>query len=135
MAIGIAIEGRNVLVTTGDGSLVGQLSKNLSFNNELLDTTDDDSSGWSERAEQAGLKSLEMGLNGLLKNLELVGLYFGASQAVEVVWIFPDGVTTPSTLTFDAMLSSLSISGDSNSGMTWDASLQSSGEPVWVAGT
>ena len=135
MSVGISITGRSVTVTTGGGALIGQLSKNITFNNELLDTTDDASSGWTEMAATAGLKSLELGLNGLLKNLELVGVYFGASQAVEVIWTFPDGASTNSTLTFDAVLSTLSITGDANTGMTWDASLASSGVPVWVAAT
>jgi predicted secreted protein len=130
MAIGISIVGRDVTATVGGASLVGELSKNISFNGELLDTTDAASSGWAESAAVHGLKSVEMGLNGLLKNLELVGLYFGASQAVEVIWTFPDGGTT---VTFDAVLSALSISGDANTGMTWDASLNSSGAVVYVA--
>ena len=132
MSVGIAIVGRNVTATVGGASLIGELSKNISFNGEVLDTTDANSSGWTELAAVHGLKSLEMGLNGLLKNLELVGLYFGSSQAVQVVWTFPDGGTT---ITFDAVLSALSVSADANAGGTWDASLASSGVVAYSAGT
>ena len=135
MSVGIAIVGRDVTVTVGGAALLGTLSKNISFNNEVLDTTDDAASGWTELAATGGLRSLEIGLSGSLKNLELAGLYFGASQAVEVVWTFPDGVSTNTSITFDAVLSALSFSGDSNTGQTWDATLQSSGAPTYVAAT
>lgn len=135
MSVGIAITGKDVTVTVGGDALIGTLSKNISFNNELLDTSDDDASGWSEFAASGGKRSLEVSMNGLLKNLELVGLYFGASQAVQVVWTFPDGVSTNTTITFDAVMSTVSTGGDSDTGYTWDASFQSSGAPVYVAAT
>jgi predicted secreted protein len=133
MSVGIKIAGREVTVTVGGTALVGQLSKNISFNNEPFDTTDDDASGWTELAAEAAVKSLEMGLSGPLKNLEMVAFYFGASQMAEVIWTFPDG--SGSTITFDAFLSSVSTSGESNTGFTWEASLASSGAVAFVAGT
>lgn len=135
MSVGIAIVGRDVTVTVGGAALLGTLSKNISFNNEVLDTTDDAASGWTELAAAGGLRNLEVGMSGLLKNLELVGVYFGTSQAVGVSWDFGDGATTETNITFDAVLSALSISGDSNTGQTWDATLSSSGAPVYTAAT
>jgi predicted secreted protein len=132
MSVGIKIAGREVTVTVGGAALVGQLSKNISFNNEPFDTTDDNASGWTELAAEAAVKSLEMGLSGPLKNLEMVAFYFGTSQMAEVVWTFPDG--TGSTITFDAFLSSVSTSGESNAAMTWEATLASSGSVAFVAG-
>jgi predicted secreted protein len=135
MSVGIKIAGREVTVTVGGASLVGQLSKNISLNNEPFDTTDDDASGWTELAAEAAVKSLEMGLSGPLKNLELVAFYFGSSQMAQVVWTFPDGAVTGSTITFDAFLSSVSTSGESNEAMTWESSLVSSGVVTFVPGT
>lgn len=131
MAVGIKIVGTDVTVTVGGAALIGTLSKNISFNGETLDVTDDNSSGWQELAAVHGLKSLEFGFSGPLKNLELVGLYFGASQAVELIWTFPEG----STITGDGVLSALSTSGDSNTPYTWDATFASSGAQIYVAGT
>ena len=102
------------------------------FNGDPLDVTDDAASGWQSLAAVHGLKSLEMSFSGPLKNLELVGLYFGASQAVSIVWTFPDGGTT---VTVDGVLSALSVSGDSNTPYSWDASFASSGAAVYVAAT
>lgn len=132
MSVGIAIFGRDVTVTVGGDTLIGVLSKNISFNGEPFDTTDDDASGWQELSADHMLKSLEAGFSGLLKNLELVGVYFGASQAAEIAWTFPDGGTT---VTFDGVMSALSITMDSNGGATYDTSFKSSGVPVYVAAT
>ena len=133
MSVGIKIAGRDVVVNVGGQLLVGQLSKNISFNGEPFDTTDDTASGWTELAAESAVRSIEMGLGGPLKNLELVALFFGTSQMVEVVWTFPDG--TGSTITFDAFMGAVSTSGESNANMTWETTLNSSGEPQFVAGT
>lgn len=132
MSIGIVIKGRDVVVTVGSAKLIGNLSKNISFNGEPFDTTDDDASGWQELSADQALKSLEAGFSGLLKNLELVGVYFGTSQAAEIIWTFPDGGTT---ITFDGVMSALSISMESNGNATYEASFKSSGVPVYVAAT
>lgn len=132
MSVGIVIKGRNVVVTVGSAKLIGVLSKNISFNGEPFDTTDDDALGWQQLSADHMLKSLEAGFSGLLKNLELVGVYFGASQAAEIIWTFPDGGTT---ITFDGVMGALSVAMDSNGGATYDTTFKSSGVPVYVAAT
>ena len=135
MSVDIAIVGHEVTATVGGAALIGTVSKSVSFNGEILDQTDDAASGWQSLAAVHGLKSLEVSMSGPLKNLELVGLYFGSSQAVEVVWTYPDGASTNTIITFDAVMSALSTGGDSNTGYTWDATFTSSGEPVYTAAT
>ena len=132
MAVGIKMNGTDITATVGGAALLGTLTKGITFNGETLDVTDDNSSGWQELAAVQGVKSLEMSFSGPLKNLEVVGLYFGASQAVELVWTFPDG---GSTVTVDGVLSALSVSGDSNTPYTWDGAFASSGAAVYVAAT
>lgn len=132
MSVGIKMNGTDISATVGGTSLVGTLTKGITFNGETLDVTDDDASGWQELAAVHGVKSLEMAFSGPLKNLESVGLYFGSSQAAEIVWTFPDGGTV---ITVDGVLSALSISGDSNTPYTWDATFASSGPAIYVAAT
>lgn len=132
MSVDIAIVGVDVTATVGGATLLGTITKGITFNGEILDVTDDDASGWQSLAAVHGLKSLEMSFSGPLKNLELVTVFFGSSQAVELVWTFPDGGTT---ITVDGVLSALSTSGDSNTPYTWDATFASSGVPVYVAAT
>lgn len=131
MSVGIGIVGREATFTLGGAGLTGVNSKGFTFNNEPLDTTDDNSSGWQERLATPGVKSLEFTISGLVKNLELVKAYSGASQIFPVSVAYPDG----STLTFDAFMDSLSNTGESNGLMTFDATFSSSGEITFTAGT
>lgn len=131
MSVGIGIIGREVTFTLGGSAVVGVNSKGISFSNEMLDTTDDNSAGWTEMLATPGLKSAEFSISGLTKNLELMKAYFSASQVFAIVKTYPDG----STLTFDAaMTGAPSFSGESNSVMTFEASFTSSGPVVFVAG-
>jgi predicted secreted protein len=131
MSSGIGIIGREVTVTVGAATILGVLSKSLSFNNTPLDTTDDQSDGWQERLAIAGRKSVEFGLSGQVKNLDLVAAYFGESQLFAVSVAYPDG----STLTFDAFMDSFSHSGAEGELTTFEATFSSSGEPVFTAAT
>ena len=132
MSVGIGIQGRDVTFTLGGSAVLGVNSKGVSFSNEMLDSTDDNSSGWTEFVAVPGLKSAEFSVSGLVKNLELMKAYFGASQTYPVAKTYPDG----STLTFDAaMTGAPSFSGESNAIMSFEASFTSSGPVVFVAGT
>lgn len=132
MSVGIGIKGRDVTFTLGGSAVLGVNSKGIAFSNEMLDSTDDDSSGWTEFVACPGLKSAEFSISGLVKNLELMKAYFSASQIFEVVKTYPDG----SVLTFDAaMTGAPSFSGESNAIMAFDASFTSSGVVAFVAGT
>lgn len=130
MSVGIGIIGREVTITVGTLTLVGVNSKGFTFNNEPLDTTDDNSAGWQERLALSGVKNVEFTVSGLVKNLELVNAWSGTSQIFEVVATYPDG----STLTFDAFMDSVAQTGESNALMTFDATFSSSGVVLFVAG-
>ena len=132
MSVGIGIIGRDVTFTLGGSEIFGTNSKGIAFSNEMLDTTDDNSSGWTEFLAVPGLKSAEVTLSGAVKNLELMAAYFGNSQIFPITMDYPDG----STLAFDAAMSGApSFTGESNNLMTFDASFTSSGPVVFVAGT
>ena len=131
MSVGIGMKGRDVTFTLGGSAVLGVNSKGISFSNEMLDSTDDDSSGWTEFVATPGLKSAEFSVSGLVKNLELMKAYFSASQIFSVVKTYSDG----STLTFDAALTGApSFSGESNAIMSFEATFTSSGAVVFVAG-
>ena len=132
MSVGIGIVGRDVTFTFGGGTLLGETSKGISFTNELGETTDSASSGWTEFLATPLKKSAEFSISGTAKNLELMAAYFGASQIFAVVMTYPDG----STLTFDAaMTGAPSFTHESDTLSTYEASFTSSGAVVFVAGT
>lgn len=135
MSVGVGMIGREVTFVLGGAALVGVNSKGITFNNEGLDTTDDQSSGWQEFLAKPGLKSAEFSVSGIVKNLELVRAYFNASQLFAVTKTYGDGVTTPSTVAFDAFLTSISATGESNGLVTFEASFASSGVVTFTPAT
>lgn len=132
---GIGMIGRDVTMTVGGSAILGVNSKGFTFNNEPLDTTDDSAAGWQERLAKPGVKSCEFTMSGIIKNLELIQAYAGSSQIFEMVITYDDGLTTPSTVTVDMFLDSVSQTGEANGLFTFDASFSSSGPMVFVAGT
>ena len=130
MSVGIGMIGREITFTLGGSALTGVNSKGFTFNNEPLDTTDDNSSGWQERLATPGVKSLEFTMSGIVKNLELIAAYASGSQIFPVVVDYPDG----SQLTFDAFMDSVSKTGESNALTTFDATFSSSGAITFTPG-
>ena len=136
MSVGIGMIGREVTATVGGLTIVGVVTKATERTNERLDTTDDASSGNQEALAIPGSKATNFTISGILKNLELIDFYrSNTSQIAEIVITYADGVTTPSTETFDAFLDSINDTGESNGLVTFDAAFSSSGAVVYVAAT
>ena len=131
MSVGIGIVGRQVLMTIGGQTILGVQTKGGEHTSSRLDTTDDQASGWAEAKAEAGEKSVTRSISGVLKNLELLASYYGASQAFNIVFTFPDG----STETGDYFMDSFNHTGTHNELHTFDASFSSSGAVAFVAGT
>jgi len=130
MSVGIGMIGREITVTVGGATLKGISSKGLSFSNEALETTDDQSAGYAEFLAESGVKSCEFSMSGILKNMELFATYAGTSQIVAVLATYPDG----STWGFDAFLESVNHTGEANGLTTFDAAFKSSGALTFTAG-
>lgn len=136
MSAGIGQLGREVLVTIGGITVVGIVTKGSERTNERLDTTDDQSSGNAEALAKPGVKATNYSISGIMKNLELVDFYHSNdSQLTEIIITYADGVTTPSTETFDGFLETINDTGESNGLFTFDATFSSSGAIVYVAAT
>lgn len=132
MAVGVAIVTRTITGSYGGAELQGNINKSIAFNGEPHDVTDDSAQGWQLLTAVHGVKSIEFGSGGIFQNLELVSVFMGSSQAVQVIMTFPDG---GSTITVDGVMSSFSIDGDSDTPSNWSATFKSSGVPVYVAAT
>lgn len=128
----VAIIGRQRLFTVGASTILGVSTKGATCNNEPIDVTDDNSSGWIEILETAGAKSVEYPISGTLKNLELFESFFNSvSQKFAISITYPDG----SVMTFDGFMSNIAETGESNTGVTFDATFVSAGVVTFVAGT
>lgn len=134
MAVGVGVLGRDVILTVGGQAIAGTQTKGLTCNNEPVDVTDDAAGGWRLVMARPGLKTVDIAISGILKNLELMRSFFSAansgSQIFAVSVTYPDG----SIVAGDFMLTSFSETGESNAGKTFDSSWQSSGNLTFTAG-
>jgi len=131
---GVGHLGREMVLTVAGQSIAGSQTKGLTCNNEPVDVTDDNSNGWRELMAIPGLKTVELPLSGVLKNLELMRAFFsaaGGSQMFAINITYADG----STVAGDFMLASFSETGESNGAKTFDSTWQSAGEITFLAGT
>lgn len=135
MSVGVGFLGREIDFTMGGTTLAGVVSKSLSINNSAIDTSDDTSNGWAESLATPGRKEITLGLSLKVKNLDLIkSAIDNASQIYSTVVTFPDG-TSGSTITGDAFLTTVSLSGEHEDLTTVDIELMYSGAPVFVAAT
>ena len=131
---GIGELGRDVTITTGGVNIKGRQSKGISVNNEPIDVTDDDSSGFRELMALPGLKSVDLPISGVIKNREIMNSLIkdsSESQMFAVTITYTDG----STLSGNFFWQSYSETGEANGAYTFDSTLLSSGKPTFTPGT
>lgn len=131
---GIGELGRDVTITIGGKNIMGRQSKGISINNEPVDVTDDDSSGFRELMAKPGLKSLDLPISGVIKNREIMNSLMGSaddSQMFATVITYTDG----SVLSGNFFWNSYSETGEANGAYTFDSTLLSSGVVTFTPGT
>lgn len=132
MAVGVGFTGRKVLLTIGGAGSIAITTKGLSVNNEMVDVTSDSSDGWATALAEPGQRSIELSFSGVVENLNLMlSIVNNTSQIYACTLTYPDG----SVVAGDFGFNSFSDSGDYNEKVTFEASLASSGEITFTAGT
>lgn len=135
MTVGVGVLGRDVILTVAGQAIAGTQTKGLTCNNEPVDVTDDSAGGWRLVMARPGLKTVDIAISGVLKNLELMRSFFSAtnsgSQVFAVSVTYPDG----SIAAGNFMMASFSETGESNAGKTFDSSWQSTGALTFTPGT
>ena len=132
MATGISMKGRQVLLTIGGQNILGVQTKGISVNNEMIDTTDDNSGGWTEYDALPGQKSVEVPISGMVKNLELLRATLSTgSQIFACTLTYSDG----SVVSGDFAMTTFSATGEYNAASTFELTLASSGAVTFTPGT
>ena len=132
MAVGKGFTGRKVTLTIGGAGSIPIQTKGLSVNNEMVDVTSDTSDGWATALGEPGQRSIEYSFSGIVENLNLLmSIITNTSQIYACVITYPDG----STVTGDFGFGSYSDTGEYNGAYTFEATLSSSGEVTFTAGT
>jgi predicted secreted protein len=129
MTVGTGTLGRKVILKMAGDPIAGVKTKSMTVNNEPVEVTDDDSDGWRELLAEPGTRSVDMGVTGVTKNLELLrAAIVNQSQAYAFEWEFEDG----STITMTGLFTDTAIEMEDNGTVTFTSSFQSSGQPTFT---
>lgn len=127
-----AQKGKDLLLKLDDGSgnfvtVAGLRARQIAFNAETIDITDSESSGrWRELLSGTGLRRSSISGSGIFKDTasdELVRARFFAGETVDWQIVVPDF----GTLSGPFQITSLEYSGQHNSEITFEISLESAG--------
>lgn len=120
----MAISGRSVRISRAGSNIVGARADSVTINNEPLDITDKDDSGWRTMLADAGVRTVSCEIEGVLKDTVLLADGVGTPTTA----LLKECVVTISgigTLTGDFMLQGLQIGAEQADVTTFTATLES----------
>lgn len=120
----MAISGRSVRISRAGSNIVGARADSVTINNEPLDITDKDDSGWRTMLADAGVRTVSCEIEGVLKDDTLLVDSVGTASTA----LLKECVVTISgigTLTGDFYLNSLQIGAEQADVVTFTATLES----------
>jgi len=126
-----AISGRKLRIKRGSTAVAGARTDNLTINNEPIDITDKDDAGWRTMLADAGVRSVDCEVQGVLQDSTFLALAVGtASALLEAYTIEVEGIGSFEGKFF---LASFAPSGEQADAVTFTASIQSSGQITFTA--
>lgn len=129
----MAKSGRAVRISRNGVNVVGARTDSLTLNNEPLDITDKDDSGWRTMLADAGARTISCEIEGVLKDSTLLADTVGnpATTLLRECVVTISGI---GTITGDFMLQGLQIGAEQDGVVTFTATLESGESPVVTIG-
>lgn len=123
--------GRAIILKWNGAKIAGVREKSVAINGEVVDVTDDDASGYRQLLDEDGAKSIDISLSGVVKGsvLRAAKLAGGSSTVGAVTFEYPDGAI----LSGDFKLASYNETDPYAEAVTFEATLQSTGVPTYIA--
>ncbi len=122
--------GRKFLIKRNGTEIAAVRTKSFTINNEAIDVTTDDSSGYRTLLETPGQKQIDMSVEGLTEDYDLVQTAVDGSTLIETYTIeFPNG----DTIEGDFRFNNLEIGAEYNAASTFTAEIQSTGAYTYAA--
>jgi predicted secreted protein len=124
----MGLSGRSVRISRSGSNIVGARTDSVTLNNEPLDITDKDDSGWRTLLADSGLRSLSCEIEGVLKDDVLLA----DSVDDPTTALLNECIVTISglaTFTGDFMLQSIQLGAEQADVVTFTATLES-GETI-----
>lgn len=131
MPAGDGTLGRKVAFTWNGTAVEGVREKGIACAGEPINVSDDDSNGVRELLDEAGESTIDISLSGVTKSDALASDWFAGNRLRAVTLTYPNG----RTISGDFFLASYNETGPYNDAMTFEASMQNSGDVTFVAGS
>lgn len=126
-----AQSGRKMRIKKGATAIAGARADNLSINNEPIDITDKDDTGWRTMLADVGARSLDADLEGVLTDSTIIAVAMGAGSGLLAAYTVE--VLGIGSFTGDWFLSSMTLGGEMADAVTFTANIQSSGTITFTA--
>lgn len=117
--------GRSIHVYRGAplALVAGVDEKSITLAGEAVDITNDDSSGWRELLDKAGVNAVSIPVSGVLKNDTLRSEWFSQERLHATEFRYPDGAKVAG----DFYLQEYTETGAHDDKITFEATFESSG--------
>lgn len=122
--------GRNLRIRRGTTPIAGARTDSITINNEPLDITDKDNAGWRTFLADAGVRSIDCEVEGVLEDSTLIAISVGT--AANLLESYTIAITGLGTFTGNFYLNNLQLSGEMADVVTFTASIQSSGQVTFA---
>lgn len=125
-------KGRSFQVKKSGTVIAGVKNKGVTVNNEPVDITSDDDSGFRTLLADTAVSSMDISVDGVTKDTTLRTVIMAGGTSVyltDITLEYPNG----DTITGDFYLASLEESGETKDAVNFSASLQSSGQFTYTA--
>lgn len=122
--------GRQLVIKRGGSTVAGVRTKSVTINNEAIDVTTDDDTGYRTLLEEPGQKQIDLSVEGLTKDDNLLQSAADGTTLIEAYTIeFPSGAT----ITGDFRFNNLELGAEYNAAITFTAEIQSTGSYTFTA--
>lgn len=126
-----AFVGRKATISKGATVVAAVRTRTVSINNEPVDITSDDDNGFRTMLQDPGTKTLDMSVEGVLKNTtDFLGVAMSTTDILEGFSILFPGM---GTIAGDFVVASFEVGAAYNESATFSATLQSSGAFTFTA--
>lgn len=126
-----AISGRLLRISRGATAVAGARTDNMTINNEPIDITDKDDSGWRTMLADVGVRSVDADVEGVVTDGTFLALAVGtASALLEAYTIDVSGI---GSFTGNFIFTSIALGGEQADAVTFTANIQSSGTITYTA--
>ena len=117
--------GRKATIKKGATTVAAVRTRTVTINNEPVDITSDDDQGFRTMLEDPGTKTLDMSVEGIMKNTtDFLGVAMSTTDIIEGYSIEFPGL---GTLAGDFVVAGFEVGAAYNEAATFSATLQSSG--------